>query len=89
MNSLPTETAPASTSLLLSKAEWETKAIQTEIPPREIAVVEEIPIKVIETVATPSIPQQSKDPSPQGCHYDTLIRFAAVELEGIIKTSTK
>lgn len=79
-------------SLILSKSQWEAVASVKEIQkPTNPSVVPETVIPaaspseaVVDKKApenSPALSVQSKSPS----HYDTLVRFAAVELEGIIK----
>lgn len=73
---------PLKPSILLSKAKWEAIANDKEIQkaiPEEIAA--ELPVST-----SVALPVSSSPPItiPQS-RYDTLIRFAAVELEGIIK----
>ncbi|MGC1878849.1 MAG: hypothetical protein WA678_05700, partial [Rhabdochlamydiaceae bacterium] len=72
----PSSQASMPSPLLLSKSQWEAVAnpsVTSQTPPS----VPEAPTPFKES--TPSV--QGASPS----RYDTLIRFAAVELEGIIK----
>jgi DNA polymerase III subunit gamma/tau len=87
----PETSKPA--SLILSKSQWEAVASVKEIQkptnpspapemvtpaaPSSTAVVD----KKAPEPKSPALPTQGKSQS----HYDTLVRFAAVELEGIIK----
>ncbi len=58
---------------LLSKQAWERKSAGEE----EVT-------SPVEEIFTKKVPV--KEASVQGCHYDTLLRFASVELEGVIKS---
>ncbi len=79
---LPPEENPAS-SLFLSKEKWESKASENETP--QIAVCENTD-SISENLVSEKPPEPAQIQKPiSNSHYDTLMRFAAVELEGTLK----
>ncbi len=80
-------------SILLSKSKWEAMAgdSSTQRAPHEaIGTPIETPLTIKEKKEMPAAPisqAASSNPASQS-RYDTLIRFAAVELEGTIKKET-
>ncbi len=51
-------------------------------PSREDVAPEPLPLATNQSQDAPPVPPQAEPPR---CHYDTLIRFAAIELEGVIR----
>jgi DNA polymerase-3 subunit gamma/tau len=75
------ETKLAATSLVLTKSQWEAIASdQITEKPISVPTAQEVQAKPEENLS----PQSSSENLSQS-RYDTLVRFAAVELEGIIK----
>ena len=84
--------APKQSSLILSKAKWEAIASESPIqatPPSQSSESPSIAAVVEQPAAAPFIAPESAPLPPSDAaslsRYDTLMRFAAVELEGIIK----
>jgi hypothetical protein len=62
------------TPLFMSKTDWEAQvAGEAEVPTPSTAEIEGVVVEAPPTIQPPS------------CHYDTLLRFAALELEAVIK----